>query len=313
MPAHDLAEVDESTRKALTDLLGGAVRFAEPLARHTSLRVGGPADVLVRPPDLGSARELLSLCRSAGLPVVSLGRGFNTLALDEGTAGVVVQLSDWRKIECLDSALVRAEAGVTHTSLTRYCAQQGLSGLEFGVGIPGTVGGWIAMNAGIPAREMRDVVQSVEILDMHSGETRSLIGDALRWSYRRLELPANALILAATFQLTEADRDAVAAEMHSHLEKRRETQPVNEPSCGSVFKNPPGERAGQLIDAAGLKGSQAGAARISETHANFIVTREGARASDVLELIARARRAVAERFAIELETEVVIRGRGAAA
>lgn len=305
------SEAAKATRRALETLLGSSIRFDEPLSRHTSLRVGGPADALARPKDLATLREVARLCRSAGLPVFALGRGFNTLVRDEGCSGVVIQLSDWREIEPLEPDRVRAQAGVTHTSLTRYCAKAELSGLEFGIGIPGTIGGWIAMNAGIPAREMKDLVETVEIFDPVSAQARILKGAELEWSYRRLALPESALILAATFRLSPSKRERISAEMQSHLDQRRATQPVNEPSCGSVFKNPPSDRAGRLIEAAGLKGSQAGHAEISQKHANFIVTREGAHAADVLELIARARTAVSEQFSVELETEVVIRGRPA--
>ena len=309
MAGAEPAGLAPATRRALEDRLGRAVRFDEPLSRHTSLRVGGPADALARPADLAALRALATICREQELACGCLGRGFNTLVRDEGASGILVQLADWREIQRVAANRVRAEAGVTHTSLTRYCLQAELAGLEFGIGIPGTVGGWIAMNAGIPAIEMKDVVESVEIFEMASGETRTLRGPELEWSYRELRLPEAALILAATFELQPSERDAIADEMQRHLDKRRGSQPVNEPSCGSVFKNPPEDRAGRLIDAAGLKGSRAGRAEISEIHANFIVTLGGARASDVLELIARARQSVSEQFAVELETEVVIRGR----
>ena len=211
-------------------------------------------------------------------------------------------------IERLERERVRAEAGVTHTTLTRFCADEGLAGLEFGVGIPGTVGGWIAMNAGIPEHEMRDVVERVEIFDPLGHEGRELTGEELHWRYRRLELPAQALVLSATFVLSVDEPAAIRERMREYLDRRLATQPVNEPSCGSVFKNPPGDKAGRLIEAAGLKGAEAGGARISTLHANFIVNCGDASAADVLELIERARDEVQRRFGVTLDREVQLLG-----
>jgi len=253
----------------------------------------------------------VALCAEAGAPLTCIGKGFNTLVSDRGVRGVVVSLADLRSVERDAQDHVHAEAGATHSAVTRFCADQALAGLEFAVGIPGTVGGWLAMNAGIPEREMKDVAHSVSYVDVQTAELMTKPAAELRWHYRRLELPAAALIVASRFATTPGDRDDIRARMREHLDYRRQTQPVNEPSCGSVFKNPPNDRAGRLIEAAGLKGLQQGAAEISSLHANFIVTREGASAADVRALIERARSAVAERFGIELETEVHMLGEDA--
>ncbi len=282
--------------------------FDEPMARYTSLRVGGPADVFARPANRAELAELLAIASRHGTPVCALGRGFNAIVRDAGLAGIVVQLGALRALERLERERVRAEAGVTHTTLTRFCADEGLAGLEFGVGIPGTVGGWIAMNAGIPEHEMRDVVERVEIFDPLDHEGRELTGEELHWRYRRLELPAQALVLSATFVLSVDEPAAIRERMREYLDRRLATQPVNEPSCGSVFKNPEGDQAGRLIDAAGLKELRVGGAEISGLHANFIVNRGGATASDVLALIARATEEVETRFGVRLETEVRMLG-----
>ena len=277
------------------------------MARYTSLRVGGPADAVARPASAEELAALARLCAEHDQPLIALGRGFNTIAPDAGVRAVVVQLGELRALAA-DGHQVRAEAGVTHSGLTRFCAEQGLAGLEFAVGIPGTVGGWLAMNAGVPQREMKDVCTRVEWLDGRTGERRDVPATELRWHYRRLELPAGALVLAGRFGLEPDEPESIRERMRESMERRRATQPVNEPSCGSVFKNPPGDKAGRLIEAAGLKGAEAGGAQISTLHANFIVNRGGASTADVLELIARACNEVERRFGVTLEREVRLLG-----
>jgi UDP-N-acetylmuramate dehydrogenase len=299
--------LDARLERALRERFGRRVAPGEPLARHTSLRVGGPADALVRADTAAELEALAALCSAHGTPLYVLGAGFNTLVRDGGIRGVVVRLAGLRSIE-RRGAEVRAEAGVTHTQLTRFAAQEGLAGLEFGVGIPGTLGGWLAMNAGTREREVGQAVVSVDWLA--GGARAATPRAALHFAYRRLERPAGAILLGAKLALEPDDPAAIRARMRDQLEVRRATQPVDQPSCGSVFKNPPGDFAGRLIEAAGLKGLRCGGAQISELHANFIVT-SGALASDVLELIARARSAVKERFGVELETEVQIMGEDA--
>jgi UDP-N-acetylmuramate dehydrogenase len=252
--------------------------------------------------------QLLELCRSRALPICVLGGGFNTLVRDGGIRGVVVRLQGLRRLEREPSGTLYAEAGVTHSTVARFCADQGLMGLEFVVGIPGTVGGWLAMNAGVPGSEMKDLVLSVEILDPASGTVETRERAQLHFKYRQLELSPGAVLLAARFETRPGDPEEVRAAMRRHMSDRRDVQPVDQPSCGSVFKNPPGDFSGRLIEAAGLKGAREGAAEISDLHANFIVNRGGATASDVLRLIARARAAVEEQFHVSLETEVRVIG-----
>ena len=229
-----------------------------------------------------------------------------------GFPGVVVQLTALRAIRRVAGSgtevHVHAESGCSHSRVTRFCAEQGLTGLEFAVGIPGTVGGWLAMNAGTGEVEMKDVVQSVEWLEPAVLESREVARSELHFRYRDLDLPSGAVLLAATFRTTPGDPEEIRATMRQLSDARRATQPVDRLSCGSVFKNPPDDYAGRLIEAAGLKGAREGGAEISSTHANFIVNRANACASDVFRLIARARDEVARRFGIELETEVEILG-----
>ena len=252
--------------------------------------------------------QLLVLCRSRALPICVLGGGFNTLVRDGGIRGVVVRLQGLRRLDREPSGTLYAEAGVTHSTVVRFCADQGLTGLEFAVGIPGTVGGWLAMNAGTPSHEMKDLVRCVEILDPASGTVDTRERAQLHFTYRKLELSSGAVLLAARFETAPGDPQEIRAAMQRHMSKRREAQPVDQLSCGSVFKNPPDDHSGRLIEAAGLKGAREGAAEISDLHANFIINRGGASASDVLRLIARARAAVEKQFHVSLETEVRVIG-----
>jgi UDP-N-acetylmuramate dehydrogenase len=255
--------------------------------------------------------RLADWCRRRGQPLAVLGGGFNLLVRDGGVRGVVVRLAGLRALERVGADGVRAEAGASHTQVTRFAADQGRAGLEFAVGIPGTVGGWIAMNAGTRAREMKDVVRSVELFDPAQGRALTRARAELAFHYRKCELPAGAVVLAATFETTADAPERIRERQKQLMAERRATQPVDQPSCGSVFVNPPGDFAGRLIEAAGLKGTRVGGAMISPLHANFIVNAGGARAADVLALIAEARRAVLEASGIALQTEVHILGEDA--
>ena len=247
------------------------------------------------------------------IPHLLIGNGFNTLVRDGGVAGLVIRLARFRRLEERPGGCLRAEAGVTHASLTRFCRDRGLAGLEFGAGIPGTVGGWIAMNAGVPQREVKDVVRELEVMSP-TGRRRSHLGRAgLRFEYRALRgLAPGSLVLSALLAVRRAKRVDVEREIADQLTKRADSQPIDQPSCGSVFKNPTGDFAGRLIETAGLKGTRLGGAEISPLHANFIVNRGRATASDVLGLIEIARKEVRRRSGVRLETEVKIVGREAA-
>lgn len=299
------------TRKTLEELLGERVRFDVPARRFTSLRVGGPVDAVAEPADRAELAALLRVCARQHVPHHVLGRGFNTLVRDGGLEGVLIRLSRFRLLEERPGAL-RAEAGVSHATLTRFCRDRGLSGLEFAAGIPGTVGGWVAMNAGIGEREMKDVVREVEVVSPTGASRRHLARERLRFVYRALRgLAPGSVVVSALLAVQPVKRDEVAAEIDRLLARRAATQPLDAPSCGSVFKNPPRRFAGQLIEAAGLKGERFGGAQISTVHANFIVNLGDATASDVLALIGKARALVRTRTGIDLEPEVRVWGRDA--
>ena len=301
--------IEDAARRALQTCLDDRIEFDVPLARHTSLRIGGPADAIATPADRAQLRELLAICEEHALPTMVLGGGFNVLVREGGVRGVVLRLKKLRRIERTGPNLISVEAGASHATITRYCVEHALTGLEFGAGIPGTLGGWIAMNAGIGVREMKDVVFDIDVLDRTGRDLRTLAHDQLDFRYRGLRgLEPGSVIVAARLQIEESERAKVQSEVDRLLAHRQASQPIDIPSCGSVFRNPPGHFAGQLIEATGLKGEREGAAEISSVHANFIVNHGGATASDVIRLIERARARVAEETGIRLETEVKLLG-----
>jgi UDP-N-acetylmuramate dehydrogenase len=296
-------------RAELEAALPGAIRFDVDASRLTSLRVGGVADALATPSDRASLAALLRICARRRLPRRVIGRGFNTIVRDEGVDGVLIQLSAFKRLEERPDGCLRVEAGVSHASLTRFCRERGLGGLEYGAGIPGSIGGWIAMNAGIPDRETQHVVRELEVMSPSGAKLRHLPRERLGFRYRALAgLAPGSVIVSALLAVTVSKREAVAAEIDRLLAKRQATQPLDVPSCGSVFKNPRGSYAGRLIEAAGLKGAKHGGAQISLLHANFIVNTGGARASDIERLIAHIRERVRDVHGITLEAEVRVIG-----
>jgi UDP-N-acetylmuramate dehydrogenase len=304
--------IPRAARLELEELLGDRIRFGVPMARHTSLRVGGPADALATPTSRESLARLLAVCTAHGIPRHVIGSGFNTLVLDGGLDGVAIQLGKLRRIEERPGGAIRAEAGASHSQITRFCIERGFAGLEFCAGIPGSVGGWVATNAGIPGHEVKDQIREIEVMSRTGRSLRRLERGQLRFVYRALRgLAPGSLILSALFGIVLSTPAAVQAEVDRLLGRRANTQPLDVPSCGSVFKNPPGDFAGRLIEAGGLKGHRIGAAQISPVHANFIANLGGASAADVLALIQTARTTVQQQTGIQLEPEVRIIGRSA--
>ena len=301
--------IPAAARRELEALLGERVRFDVPMARLTSLRVGGPAEALAEPADRAELLGVLRLCAAHRLPHTLLGAGFNTLCLDGRLAGVVVQLGRLRRLEERPGRALRAEAGVSHSQVANFCAKRGLAGLAFAAGIPGTVGGWVAMNAGIPGREIADAVREVEVASPAGAGIRHLPREALRFRYRRLAgLAPGSVVVSALLAVELSTPQAVRAEVEELLARRARTQPLNVPSCGSVFKNPPGDFAGRLIESVGLKGRRIGGAEISGVHANFIANVDRARAGDVVARMALAQGAVAHATGRRLEPEVRVVG-----
>ncbi len=285
--------ISRVARDGLEEILGDQIRFDFPLARCTSLRVGGPIDALATPITRDEIVRTLALCTQHRIPHYVIGSGFNLLAPDEPLEGVVLQLGKLRRLEERPNGGLRAEAGVSHSQVTRFCVERGLAGLEFACGIPGTVGGWIAMNAGVPGREMRDALREIEVISPTGRKLHHIAREDLSFMYRALRgLAPGSVIVSALFDVSISVRAEVQGEVDRLLSRRSATQPLNVPSCGSVFKNPPGDFAGRLIEAAGMKGHRRGGAEISRIHANFIANLGGASAADVQGLIEEAREAV---------------------
>jgi UDP-N-acetylmuramate dehydrogenase len=284
-------------------LAGVRLNRNERLAGHTSMRVGGPADALVVARDVGILVALVRGARAAGIPYLVLGRGSDIVVADGGFRGLAI-LS--RAEGCrIDGSRLIAEAGLPLAKAATLSQRAGLSGLEFGLAIPGTVGGAVWANAGAHGADIAGVLESVTILRADGTQAEEPAA-ALGLSYResRFKHAAGELILTATFRLAPAEPAAIKARLDEIRSWRREHQPLTEPSAGSVFRNPPADSAGRLIDACGLKGVRLGGAAISEKHANFIVNDGGATATDIRCLAERARLAVSQKFGIELEYEI---------
>ncbi len=289
--------------------VSGDVRADEPLSAHTTLRVGGPAAAFLRaesPADLVAVAEI---CAQLERPWLLLGRGSNLLVADTGWSGAVVSLGrGFRGVEICGTEVL-AGAAEPMPVLAAAVARRALAGLAFGVAIPGTLGGAVRMNAGAMGSELADVLLDAEVVRLaHGGRTEVLPAEGLRLRYRHSALPGDAVVVRARLALRATDPDALAEEMAAYRAWRREHQPVNEPSCGSVFRNPDGDSAGRLVEAAGMKGHRVGGAAVSERHANFITVRPGATAADVASVIAGVRQTVEERSGVLLEPEVVLAG-----
>lgn len=288
------------------ELRRAAVEFRteEPLARHTTIGLGGPAEVLARPASAEELATVLALAREAELPVHVLGAGSNLLIGDEGVRGVVVTTSALDGVRFLEDARVSAGAGVHFPALVRQTASRGLRGLEAGVGIPGSLGGVLTMNAGAYDFSIGPLVDEVEAVSPEKGRVVLHRGE-IDFRYRSSSFGADLIVASAILRLAPDDPAAIKSDLDRHMRFRKETQPVGVKSAGCIFKNPEGESAGRLLDRLGLKGTRVGGARISEVHANFIVHEGGARAADVAELIEQVRERVLRETAIRLETEVM--------
>ncbi len=279
-------------------------RQEEPLRSYTSFGIGGPAKLLLLP---ASGEELASLCqtlRRLGVKPLLLGNGSNVLAPDEGIDGVVIVTRRSAGI-AREGEELTAECGAALTKLSAFAAEEGLTGLEFAYGIPGTLGGALVMNAGAYGGEMKDVTARVDYLD---GELRlcSAAGEDLGFAYRRSRFTPEDVILRARLTLEPGDRETVKARCRELTEKRKASQPLEWPSAGSAFKRPREGYAAALIDQAGLKGYAVGGAQVSEKHAGFVVNRGGATAADVKKLLEDVRKVVLDRSGILLEPEIKI-------
>jgi UDP-N-acetylmuramate dehydrogenase len=290
--------------RLLERALGARLRERFPIAPLTSFRIGGPAALFVEAEDDRDLAAVAEATHVAGVPVTVIGKGSNILVSDRGFPGVVVRLGRGFRWAGREGERLAAGGAMPLPALAGVALQHGLGGLEFGVAIPATLGGAVRMNAGAHGRSMSEVVERIEVYVLGSAERRTISGDEAGFAYRRSALPADGVVVGATVRLRAAEEPAIRALMEEAREWRRRTQPLAEPNCGSVFKNPDGDHAARLIEAAGAKGLRIGGARISEKHANFIVADPGASAGDVWALIERVRELVAAKAGVRLETEV---------
>ena len=307
-----LLQMKGDIKEELKSLIKGKVSFDVPMAKHTSLGVGGRADALAFPQDEEDLTAILQFAKERALPHYILGRGTNVIVRDGGLRGIVINLCrGFSRVGITgredEEILVSAEAGVNLKHLVRFTRERALTGLEAFTGIPGTVGGALAINAGAFGSEMKDVVRSVAVME-GTGSVAVKQREELRFSYRNLVLSKGAIILRGILAVREAKGEKVAAKAEGFQRLRVQSQPWNMLTAGSIFKNPAGTPAGQLIDELGLKGYRIGDARISEKHGNFIVNEGDATAADVLALMAFIRDEVHEKRGIRLTPEVHIIG-----
>ncbi|UCD31920.1 MAG: UDP-N-acetylmuramate dehydrogenase [Desulfobacterales bacterium] len=313
--------LNRESKEWLKNVFGDNVKFDEPMSRHTSLRIGGPAEAFVIPENLEALKALITWSREKQLQFLVIGDGTNLLVKDGGISGIVIVLTECLKtitrtgVES-EKTLITAMAGARLRSLCTYSIERGLKGMNFAIGIPGTVGGGIMMNAGTSYGSMEGVIESISIL-LPTGQSVSINRDRLDFSYRKLSLNGTftragreqPIILSGCFCLRPSDPEMLREEAMEMLKIRRERQPIGMRTAGCFYKNPvSGKTAGELIEQAGLKGKSIGGAEVSSKHANYIINRENASADDVLALMEHIEETVSKVFNVILEREVKVVG-----
>lgn len=302
---------DERFRQSLRDMVAGKVLFDEPTKGHTSIGVGGVADALVFPHSRDELRKIISCLRDCNIPFIPVGNWTNMIVKDGGYRGVMISLQHLNHVTRSERntshVLIDAEAGVSLSEIVRSSADESLTGIEFCAGIPGSVGGAVRMNAGAYGNEIKDIIETVDVMIVN-GSISEFKRAALPFEYRNLEIPEGAIIVSALFLLTKGVKEKIQERIREILDIRKEKHPLEYRNAGSIFKNPKGLPAGQIIDALGLKGTRIGGAQISEKHGNFIVNTRNATAKDILALIDTVQKRVWEERGIRLEPEVRIIG-----
>ena len=296
---------DKRSLRQVLNGIKGEVKYHEPLASYTSLQIGGPADAFVIPDDLEDLCRLVRQAKAGKVPLFVMG-GTNVLIRDRGVRGIAIHMMRFNQIRIEPDDVLYAQAGVRMPTLLGYAVRHSLSGLEWAAGIPGTVGGGVITNAGTKLGEMRDVLNAIELVS-DQGKVRRVEASQLSFAYRYARVPKR-VIIGAWFQLSQATKKQVESLTKNYLRYRKETQPLTLPNAGSVFKNPPEVAAGSLIEKAGLKGAKIGDAQVSPKHGNFIVNTGNARATDVIRLIQKVRRAVSRKFGVRLQLELRVVG-----
>ena len=281
----------------------------EAMSLHTSFKIGGAADIILYPQNEGQLAEILSLAAAEGIPTFILGKGSNLLVSDDGIEGAVISTLAMQNITLISDTELKAEAGASLAALCRAARDNGLTGLEFAYGIPGTVGGALYMNAGAYGGDMSMVVKSAESIDADN-QLISRTVDQMALGYRKSIYDQNGeIITSVTFSLKKGEKKEISDAMDTFMNKRKNSQPLDFPSAGSTFKRPEGYYAAALIDECGLKGFGVGGAEVSVKHAGFVINKDNASCRDVLELIGKIKKIVMEKRGVELNTEVIHIGR----
>lgn len=300
-------------RQKISEMMPGRVLFDEPMSRHTSIGVGGPADILAFPESIEELTGLISCLRKERVAFIPIGNCTNLIVRDGGFRGAMISLRRLQQMDMRsgrgDSVLITAEAGVLLSRIVDMSVSESLSGIEFCAGIPGSIGGSVKMNAGAYGKELKDIIRSVSLFNGR-GEIQEVSRDVLPFSYRNLDIPEDTTIIGTVLHLTRGHREGIEKRITEILELRRGKHPLEYRNAGSVFKNLPGCPAGQIIDELGIKGTRVGDAQVSEKHGNFIVNLGQATAGDVISLIGIVRNRVMEQRGIALDTEVRIVGTG---
>ncbi len=287
---------------------GDAVLLDEPMKNYTTIKTGGLADIIVMPQSITEIQSVIKICKENDVPYFVMGKGSNLLVSDKGMRCVVVKLGDKFAKITIDGNDVIAQAGVSLSELSEKIMEKSLKGFEFAGGIPGTLGGATAMNAGAYGGEMKDIIKSVKVLNTE-GEIINLSSEELEFGYRTSMIQVkNYIVLEVKMEFEKGNYEEIAKTTKDLMETRKAKQPLHLPSCGSVFKRPAGHFAGKLIEDSGLKGKKIGGAKVSKLHCGFIVNVDNATTNDVLDLIELIQKTVKSKFGIQLETEVKIIG-----
>ena len=302
-----LGNVDDYQKQIVMSMVKGEAIKDAPMRGFTTLQIGGNAEIMVFPMDVVSLRGVILFARDSHIPYLIVGNGSDLLVRDSGIAGIVINLRKGFNAVNLENDLIRIQAGCSLKRFIDFAGEQSLSGPEYLSGIPGTVGGALAMNAGAHGKEMDEFVHSLEVMG-NDGNIEEIERDQLEFSYRSLHLEKGSVILSALFRLEREERDVIEERKEEFWKKRRETQPIDSFSAGCVFKNPPGISAGRLIEETGLKGTKVGGALVSPLHANFIINSGDATAKDVIALMELMKKKVYEAKGVEFELEIQLVG-----
>jgi len=303
--------MNEKQRSELAGILSEGIGFNCPMDQYTTFRVGGKAEAVCFPSELTLLLQTVSYIHNEEIPYLIVGKGSNLLVRDGGIEGVVIILKGRLAVvekPSVEDNILLAGGGLAIVELLSYCGLEGFAGLEFLAGIPGSVGGAVFMNAGAFGKEVGDMVEEVRIVSGR-GEPAVMPGSQLAFSYRKTSISEGTVIYGVKFKLDKDHKDKISGRIVDYLKKRKQGQPLDLPSGGSVFRNPPGDYAGRLIERAGLKGTRIGGAMISPKHANFIVNTGNAKAADIVALMNLARDKVREETGIILETEIKVVGK----